>query len=1054
MAQAFLKIVLEKLITLIEDEIGMIMGVDEEMNKLSSTLTTIQSLNDLTYEIDDILDECATEVSKLKRKSSKLSRYISLKVILLRHKIGRRMNQVTRKLDAVAAERANFHLREMSINAERSTEFTATRETGPALNESHHIYGRERDTEKIVDILVNQVRGNEEILILPINGVGGLGKTTLARLVYKDRRVLHHFDKRIWVCVSDDFDLKTLLKAMIESGGGSASDLMHLGSLQRVLWELLNQKRYLLVLDDVWNDDQDKWSQLRDVLACGLSGSSIIVTTRLKKVAEIMRTLPPHYLTGLSEEHCWMLLRERAFGLGNRELSSKLEAIGRQIVNKCSGVPLAAKALGGLLRFKRTEKEWIYRLSYHHLPLALRQCFAYCAVFPKDSRIEKEELIFLWMAHGYISSKRVMEVEDVGEEICNELVLRSLLQSDTDPDTNKPTLIMHDLVHDLARSILENEIPRTQVLRNVRNASYSKIRQVNLRRKLMAFPTSNKSEMDMSFVLTNFFRLRILDASWTGVVVLPRALGKLKHLRHLNLSGTGIRTLPKSLCSLLNLQVLNLDDCKELVALPKKMRYLVNLRHLYLESCTSLKEMPSKIGKLIGLRTLSVFIVGRNKGNRLDELGCLKLCGNLKIRHLERVENPTDAKKANLAEKENLRVLWLLWEREKIASESRGEQIDEKVLEALEPHRNLEYLVIKGFAGRCFPVWMSSPTLDKVVDIYISDCRNCSHLPQLGNLPHLKSLLIRNVAGIEYIIEDPLISVRVRQYFPSLETLHLKSLPNLKGLLKEQATRSAEAFPNLEQLEIQSCASLILPPLSSSSLNKKLKRLCCSSSNMASLSKVDLDALSDLSVEIDKNMTRTAVETLRSLHNIVSSWCIYEADEGSLPEEALRGLNFVKHLEIASCDTVTCLPQGWLRHLTALEELHITSCSEIVEVPEGIEYLNTCLKKLFLCGLPKMVSLPRALRHLSSLHCMYLIGLPQLNLLPEWFDKLTSLQVLYISECPKLASLPANIRGMTNLRCLFEDKCPELERRCERGKGEDWHKIAHIPRLNIGKWLC
>ncbi|XP_012856984.1 PREDICTED: putative disease resistance protein RGA3 [Erythranthe guttata] len=577
---------------------------------------------------------------------------------------------------------------------------------------------------------------------------------------------------------------------------------MHLGSLQRVLWELLNQKRYLLVLDDVWNDDQDKWSQLRDVLACGLSGSSIIVTTRLKKVAEIMRTLPPHYLTGLSEEHCWMLLRERAFGQGNKELSPKLEAIGRQIVNKCSGVPLAAKALGGLLRFKRTEKEWIYvkesemwelpeeenlilptlRLSYHHLPLALRQCFAYCAVFPKDSRIQKEELIFLWMAHGYISSKRVMEVEDVGEEICNELVLRSLLQCDTDPDTNKPTLIMHDLVHDLARSILENEIPRTQVLRNVRNASYSKIRQVNLRRKLMAFPTSNKPEMDMSFVLTNFCRLRILDASWTGVVDFPRALGKLKHLRHLNLSGTGIRTLPKSLCSLLNLQVLNLDDCKELVALPKKMRYLVNLRHLYLESCTSLKEMPSKIGKLIGLRTLSVFIVGRNRGNRFEELECLKLCGNLKIRHLERVENPTDAKKANLAEKENLRVLWLLWECEKIALKSGGEQIDEKVLEALEPHRNLEYLVIKGFAGRCFPVWMSSSTLDKVVDIYILDCRNCSHLPQLGNLPHLKSLLIRNVAGIEYIIEDPSISVRVRQYFPSLETLHLKSLPNLKGI--------------------------------------------------------------------------------------------------------------------------------------------------------------------------------------------------------------------------------------------------------------------------------
>ncbi|KAI3468559.1 hypothetical protein Pfo_025222 [Paulownia fortunei] len=1077
MAEAFLQIVLENLSSLIKGEIGLIMGVEEEMKKLSSTLTTIQAvledaeqkqlenksiqnwlckLNDLAYEIDDILDESATQVSVLEHRNSKSSRY-SLKKILFRRKIGRRMKQVTDKLDAVAAEREKFHLREMAI--ERPHEVAATRETGSILNESDHVYGREEDKEKIVDILVNHVRDNQEISILPIIGIGGLGKTTLAQLVFKDQRVVEHFDKKLWVCVSDNFDVKTLVKAMIESatGVGSASDLIHLDALQRRLLELLNQKRYLLVLDDVWNEHQEKWSVLRNVLACGSTGASIILTTRLKKVADIMGTLPAHYLTGLSEEHCWMLLMERAFGQEKEEYPN-LEAIGKQIVKKCAGVPLAAKALGGLLRFKRTEKEWIYvqeseiwdlpqeetlilpalKLSYHHLPLVLRQCFAYCAVFPKDSEINRNELIFLWMAHGYISSKGILEVEDVGNEICNELVLRSLLQDSQ--HAGSTYFSMHDLVHDLAQSIMENKVPGTQVERNVRSASNSRIRQVNLRKKFVAFPTSNQTEMDMSSILMNFSRLRMLDASWTGIKDLPSAVGNLKHLRYLNLSHSEIRTLPDSLCSLWNLQILNLDYCRVLVALPKNMRYLNNLRHLCLESCTSLSEMPSKIRELTRLRTLSLFIEGRSRGNQLEELQCLNLGGKLEIRHLERVENPLDAKKANLAEKKNLRHLSLIW-RGSNTSKLGEDTDDEKVLEALEPHPNLETLWISGFSGRCFPVWMTNSTLEKVVEIHIADCQNCLHLPQLGELPHLKFLRLKNLA-VEYIIEDEVEDGNpVSIQFPSLETLHLYSLPNLKGFLKEQGMR--EVSPNLQDLEVEYCSSLILPPLSSFKL---LHTLRCSSSTLASSS--NLDTLTDLTVKIDKNITCIPVETLENLSNL-KSLNISQANDLSVPEEGLRALKSLTELRIKKSETLTSLPEGWLRHLTALEQLHIYSCPEFVELPEGIKYLHS-LKLIFLADLPKMLCLPKALQHLSSLQSLELIDLPQLNSLPDWLDNFTSLHFLYIDNCPKLASLPASIRGMANLKSLWVERCPELERRCERGKGEDWHKIAHIPTLQIG----
>lgn len=141
---------------------------------------------------------------------------------------------------------------------------------------------------------------------------GGVGKTTLAQLVINDPRVVDHFDKRIWVCVSKNFEMKILVKATIEAATGStkAADLQQLDSVQRRLWELLSHKRYLIVLDDVRNDHQEKWFELKDTLSCGSTGASIIVSTRQKKVADmLMGTLPYHCLERLSDESCWMLLR-------------------------------------------------------------------------------------------------------------------------------------------------------------------------------------------------------------------------------------------------------------------------------------------------------------------------------------------------------------------------------------------------------------------------------------------------------------------------------------------------------------------------------------------------------------------------------------------------------------------------------------------------------------------------------------------------------------------------------------------------------------------------
>ncbi|XP_051137090.1 putative disease resistance protein RGA1 [Andrographis paniculata] len=932
----------------------------------------------------------------------------------------------------------------------------AARETGAVLNDNDHVYGREAEKEKIVDILVHAAKDNQELSILPIVGLGGLGKTTVAQLVFQDPRVDEHFDKKLWVCVSDDFDQKTLLKAMIEYATGSsmASDLMHLGSLEGRIFELLSKRRYLLVLDDVWNDNQEKWFKLKNVLTCGSPGSAIIVTTRQKKVAEIMGTLPEHDLKELSEDHCWLLFKQRAFRQGEEIQFPELEAIGKQIVKKCGGLPLAAKVLGGLLRFQRTENEWLHvkeselwdlpqeetsilpslRLSYHHLPLAFRQCFTYCSIFPKSRSIYREELILLWMAHGYISSDGILEAEDVGKQIWDELILRSLFQNviDNKGEPRMDVVTLHDLVHDLAQSIMENKVSETNLGRISTKTSNSKIREVNLPVCHVAFPKRTQLEMDISFVLANYRCLRVLDARDIAEV---SRIGKLKHLRSLDLSWSYIDSLPNSLCSLWNLKVLNLSYCQNLARLPKKMRNLKNLRHLFLKGCNSLRETPFRIGELTSLMTLEKFIVGCNKGNQLEELQSLNLGGVLEIEHLERVENPLDAMKANLAGKQNLCHLILKWDVDS-ASKLRGEK-DEKELEALQPHRNIEEFSISGFSGRHFPNWMINLKMDKLVKLSINKCKNLLDLFQVAELPHLETLSLSDLEEVEYIVSS---GNAANIIFPLLKTLCLYNLQNLKGFFKEEP---GQRWPNLQTLRVSRCPSMVFSEFSQF---QKLEELDCNSS-LCLTSFPKLQNLKKLVVWIGENMKCIPCDSLERLTNL-EILKIFYANEQCVPMGGLQGLRALKILKINLSEKLTCLPGGWFSHLTTLEHLSVSFCTNLVDLPMEIKYVDT-IREVTLSGLPKMVCIPEAIRHLSSLQNLNLENLIKLTSLPEWLGDLATLRHLTIHFCSNLASLPSCIQGMTNLQSLDVLECRNIKQRCKEGTGEDWHKIAHIPKLTI-----
>ncbi|KAM3397277.1 putative disease resistance protein RGA4 [Capsicum galapagoense] len=987
MAEAFLQVVLENLTTFLKGKLVLIFGFQKEFEKLSSIFSTIQAvledaeekelkgsaiqnwlhkLNAAAYQVDDILDECKYEATKFEH--SRLGSYHP-GIISFRHKIGKRMKEIMEKLDSIAEERSKFHLHEKTTDKQASS----TRETGFVLTEPE-VYGRDKEEDEIVKILINNVNVAQELPVFPIVGMGGLGKTTLAQMIFNDERVTNHFNPKIWVCVSDDFDEKRLIKTIVGNIERSSLDVGDLASSQKKLQELLNGKRYLLVLDDVWNDDPEKWAKIRAVLKTGARGASVLATTRLEKVGSIMGTLQPYHLSNLSQHDGLLLFMQCAFGQ-QRGANPNLVAIGKEIVKKCGGVPLAAKTLGGLLRFKRKESEWEHvrdneiwslpqdessilpalRLSYHHLPLDLRQCFAYCAVFPKDTKMVKENLITLWMGHGFLLSKVNLELEDVGNEVWNELCLRSFFQ-EIEVKSGKTYFKMHDLIHDLATSLFSASSSSSNI-REINVKGYTHMTSIGFTEVVPSYSPS---------LLKKFASLRVLNLSYSKLEQLPSSIGDLVHLRYLDLSRNNFHSLPERLCKLQNLQTLDLHNCYSLSCLPKKTSKLGSLRNLLLDDCP-LTSMPPRIGLLTHLKTLGCFIVGRTKGYQLGELKNLNLCGSISITHLERVNNDTDAKEANLSAKANLQSLSMSWD---IDGTYGYESEEVKVIEALKPHRNLKHLEIIAFGGFHFPNWINHSVLEKVVSIKIKICKNCLCLPPFGELPCLESLELQyGSVEVEFVEEDDVHSrFNTRRRFPSLKRLRIWFFCNLRGLMKEEGE---EKFPMLEDMAILHCPMFIFSTLSS------VKKL-----------------------EVHGNTNATGLSSISNLSTLTSLRIGANYEATSLPEEMFKSLTNLEYLSIFEFNYLTELPTS-LASLSALKRIQIENCDALESLPE------------------------------QGLEC------------------LTSLTQLFVKYCRMLKSLPEGLQHLTALTKLGVTGCPEVEKRCDKELGEDWHKISHIPNLDI-----
>ncbi|XP_050209627.1 putative disease resistance RPP13-like protein 1 [Mercurialis annua] len=1092
---------IKKLNTLIMAVNGVLDDAEEMQITKPAVKKWLDELKDAFYDADDLVDEISYKAFRYEMESS--SRIEQVKSFFtdlnpLKKGMKERLVEVIERIDDLVKQKDVLGLREGI--GEKLVKIPST-----SVVDESGVYGRDKDREFVVKLLVNEGNVNE-IDVIPIVGMGGVGKTTLAQLVYNDPRVVEFFEVKVWVCVSAEFDVFKVTRDVLKEITLENCDAKTPNQLQNEVKERLSGKRFLIVLDDVWSENYADWEVLQRPFKSGGLGSKIVITTRSHNVASIVRTVPTYYLDGLSNQDCWFLFAKHAFDDENFRICSDLEEYGKEIVRKCSGLPLAAKAMGGLLRSKKAVKDWekisksslwnapndnilpALRLSYHYLPSHLKRCFSYCAIFPKDYEFEKEELILLWMAEGFLVDPSVdKEMEELGEEYFHDLVSRSLFQRSSG---SRSSFNMHGLINELAKNVSGNFCCRldgddsSKVTKTTRHLSYVRIENDSAKkfegiyeaRSLRTFILVEWACIDnevMQDLLFKFRKLRVLSLSQyrsvselpqsigylkhlryldlstasikklpeimmilynmqtlilhecTHLAVLPDTIGKLKNLRYLDLSGTSIQRLPESISELCNLQTLILLQCKDLIYLASNMENLVNLCRLDITG-TKLQEMPPQIDQLKNLRILTNFIVSKDGGSNIKKLGELQhLQDKLCISNLENIIDVEDSSEANLKGKKHLKELELKWNDD--PNDSDDSANDRDVLEQLQPYQNIECLSIVGYRDEAFPCWVGAESFSNIVSLKLNGCKKCSNLPPLGRLASLKDLAITEFGGI-MVVGPEFYGGSASQINPfrSLKILKFEKMPQWREWISFESNDENRAFPLLQELYIRESPNLTtaLP------------------SHLPSLTTLEIDGCLQLvaslpsapaivKMKLKDDFRDVLLKKLPSgLHSLIVDK-FYSLD--SILDRMGSFFATLEEIEIRNHDSLKCFP---LELFPRLKSLRITRC-DVLESLFAAESTNLSFTSLFSLEIrecPNLVSLLRGrfpapnLARLLLLGCSNVESFPGTELLPS---TLTSLKIWDFQNLKNLDY--TGLQHLTSLRELEICNCPKLVSLPEHG---------------------
>ncbi|KAJ3693589.1 hypothetical protein LUZ60_009069 [Juncus effusus] len=923
---------------------------------------------------------------------------------------------------------------------------------GSHISESK-VFGRAKEIDYVIELLTGHEDADSAVTVVSIVGIGGIGKTTLAQVVYNDSRVNNRFEEHMWVTVSDDFGVARVAHGMLEQvSGDSQVKIENLELLQNKLADSLRSKRFLLVMDDVWNENEVLWESLLAPLKNGsVRGSKILVTTRMDSVARIVRSFEIIYLQGLEHEVFWNFFKS---GISDDEWfrrNRNLEIIGRQIAKKLDGYPLAAKTMSALLKTNRTERFWssvldsqewdvkgdilpALKLSYKNLPFHLQQCFMFCGLFPRGYLFNREYLTELWMAEGFIDLKGG-RAEDVANEYFDCLVDYGFLER---VGKDSPTLghrssvfVMHDLVHDLAKCVSSGEFLMIDDLEH--NQIPSSIRHLSIISKPM-LPTIPKSvslklgsiaaNLQVLMLLGNedmeeqnapdsiqssikgLNRLKVLrlDATLNSLSLLSN-ISNLLHLRYLSLK-FDLETLPEDICRLYHLQTLDLSRCIYLRELPKKFNNLVNLRH-FVVADTILHSMIAGVSTLTSLQELSEFRVKTESEFGIEQLRNLKyLGGSLRICDLMNVKSKEEATEARLIEKKFLSCLSLSWDR-KEPDLGNFKCFEEEVLEGLQPHPNLKYLKIREYVGSAImPSWLSNNIITSLVNLelmYLEDCSQLETLPPLGELPYLKHLHLKSMHRVDEIGHQ-LYGSNHNIVFQSLENMVIEDMPALKAW---HWSDGPLLFHALQVLEIKKCPKLRELPLSN---------------------------LDSIKAEGDLRF--------RCLRSLVINECPMV--------EKLPALPHTHRLSHIAINGVGLSGEFYLSVYRGELQLKLYSNHNVRVLDEALVFYNLRnLRSLCIKRCPNLRSLSwESVCSLVWLNTLYIEECPQL-VLPEqnlsWHESLSNLSTLEIVNCRNITSLPDSLQFLPSLNKLTLTLCESIQSLPEEAL------TASLEKLNVVK---